>query len=452
MKKHLAFLYSVLFSMLWCGVVGLIRTRYASLHLLEKNKALLESGRVALPGAGHIDTLASWAPAFAGALFFALALGVGYGAVSFLYGYQWRRIPRRFWSWAALPLAILPFVALYRNEWDTHVALTLAGATGVIFGLKAEGEAAFDRKKALTAVLAAILIAIGFLPWATAREGAFTRIRDTVLLNFDALRPVSDFYYRWTLYPAEAIKPVDIRTQPGAAVEEKLRAEFCPSAWQLGIVCMPPGAGGYDFVVKPEAENAVLVSGSARMVWDYSSMEANAANFKNFGDATDTARILRRSTAISLTWLLPLAILAALSYGCLMLGRNNPTYAVIAAFAIAAATGYLGMAGSGREELDRLANGGSSFEEVSAALNSPYPVKRLYGAVAAGRDPEPHSARLMRALTDPVVNVRYNAALSLGGLRTEEAKKRLSAILASDEEWYVKFRAYSALAQLGWMN
>lgn len=438
--------------MMFCGVVGLIRTRYAALHLLAKNKALLDAGRVALPGVGHMETLASWAPAFAGALFFALALGAGYGAVSFLYGYQWRRIPRRFWSWAALPLAILPFVALYRNEWDTHVALTLAGATGVIFGLKAEGETAFDRKKALTALLAAVLVAAGFLPWATAREGAFTRIRDSVLLKYDALRPISDFYYRWTLYPAEAIKPVDVRTMPGAAVEDKLRGEFCPSAWRLGIVCLPPNAGEYDFVVKEEAERAVLVSGSARMVWDYSSMEANAADFKNFGDTLDTARILRRSTAISLTFLLPLALLAALAYGCLSIGRGSDIRAILTAFSVAAIVGYAGTAGSDREALDRLAFGGASVEEVSSALDSPSPVFRLYGAMAAGRDPEPHAAKLMRALTDPVVNVRYNAALSLGNLSTDEARKRLSTVLSSGEEWYVKYRAYSALSQLGWMN
>lgn len=451
MKKHTAFLSAVGVSMLVCGTLGLIRTRYAALHLLAKNKALIEAGRVALPGNGHLETLASWSPAFAGALFFALALGLGYGAVSYFYGYQWRYVHRRYWTGMAFPLAVLPFMALYRNELDTHLVLVLAGVGGVIFGLKAEGGEAFDKKGALAAGLAALLIAVGFLPWVTAEEGAFKRLRDNVLLKSDALMSVNDFYYRWTLYPAEAIKPVDIRTQPGAAVDEKLRGEFCASAWKLGVVCMPPNTPVYDFIVREEAETPTLISGKSRMRWDYKSMESNAAAFKTFGDELDTSRTLRRSTAVSLNYLMPLALLGSLAWLASKVGEKKRTLTIAAAFVFAALIGYAGMAGNSAAEFQHLANGKADKAQVDAALDSPDPAYRLYGAIAAGKNPAAYEQKLYRALTDPIMNVRYNAALSLGGLRTEEAQKRLLAVVAGDEEWYVKFRAYAALGGMGWM-
>ncbi|MHB8766148.1 MAG: hypothetical protein ACYDA8_17665, partial [Deferrisomatales bacterium] len=96
-------------SVVWgslCGAwFGAFRTREAALHLLAKNEALALGNLPALPGAGFLGELSSWAPAAAGAGFYGLSLGLGAGTLLGLWAAGTRRLPGRagrFAPWAAL--------------------------------------------------------------------------------------------------------------------------------------------------------------------------------------------------------------------------------------------------------------------------------------------------------------------------------------------------------------
>jgi HEAT repeat protein len=89
-------------------------------------------------------------------------------------------------------------------------------------------------------------------------------------------------------------------------------------------------------------------------------------------------------------------------------------------------------------------------EALRQGLDSADPVRRFYavrGTRAAGPAAAPF---LLRALEDPVINVRYGAAEALGAVPAPVVADRLLAVLASREEWYVKERAYASLWRLGW--
>jgi len=451
MKLFKGYLAALGSAMTCAGILGLAATRYSTLHLLAKNRALLAAGRVALPGSGHLETMAAWSPALAGGLFFALVLGFGYGSFAYFYGLSWRFIPRRYWTMAATPFAILPFMALYRNEWNMYLALTFISAFAVIFALKTQLETtAFSRKALVTPLAAFFLIALGFLPWLALKQGPFVKVRDAYLLDSSLLRPLNDFYYRWTLYPAEAIKPLDLSTQPGAAVEEGLRDRFCPEAWSLGIVCMPKDAPSYDFVVKAEGDRILLAAKESKMYWKPGDTEANGEYFKIFADGADPSRILRRTTSISLFILTPLTLLILLAWAVRSVA-GKPATVLGAAAVLAVIIGYMGMPDRADALRYRLFSGEGTREEILAALKDADPALRFYGAKAAGADPRGYPTELMRALDDEVVNVRYSAATALGGLDTPESRTRLMAVVAGTDYWYVKYRAYNSLAKLGWL-
>ena len=75
-------------------ILGAVRTREAALHLLDKNRLLVNAGHFAVPGEFHWDAMAAWPTALIGGLFYALTLGLGGAAVSYAWGRLLTPLPR----------------------------------------------------------------------------------------------------------------------------------------------------------------------------------------------------------------------------------------------------------------------------------------------------------------------------------------------------------------------
>jgi hypothetical protein len=190
------------------------------------------------------------------------------------------------------------------------------------------------------------LCAVGLVPWALAPEGPFTRLRDQVLFETPAGLAVDQFYYRWTLYPAEALKPLAAKTQPLAAVSPELapgrRSRWCAEARRLGVLCVD-GAGtdpGVDLTVAPEGKTLVLAAGATRLPWPRDAA-GQGETWRQFSAARDTHRALRRATGIALfvgcplglCWLLTSATLGVASRFPPGLRRRLAAGVLAAAFA-----------------------------------------------------------------------------------------------------------------------
>lgn len=449
----------VFLSQLWgilCGAtLGAVLTGRATLHLLAKNQALEAAGVVPLPGTGHWETMASWAPAAAGAVFFGLSLGLGAGTVAGLWCTLTRAIPGRIGN--GLPwLVLLPALAAL-GYGDPLLGSALAViATGSLV-------VAFARKRLrgrLIAVRAGLtfVIALGLIPWATASEGAFTRLRDLYLLENPLGRLVNEAYYLWTLYPAETLKSLLATTQPTAAVRDGLNAPnretFCDSALPLGILCVSPATSGWDFQVD---DGPVLTRGVVREPWP-GDRQGREEAWRRFSSRTDADGPLRRATGFALFVGCPVGLCWLLSGVVIHLADPlpNPPARNAARFALAGALAAV-LAASSRPDpalasartLAQQKNG-PAMEEVEALLASEDPVLRFYGARAARRAGPGVSDVLVDALSDPVINVRYAAAEALGHVGGPQAREALRAVLRGSEEWYVKERAYAALWKLGW--
>jgi hypothetical protein len=438
-----------------CGAaLGALRTRDAALHLLAKNRALEEAGFVPLPGAGHWDTLASWLPGAAGALFFGLSLGLGAGILLGLWARSTRALPSpagRIVPWAVLAV---PLWALGAGDPGLAAALA-AAAVGAVWsqGSTRPPDTRAGLLRAL--VLAPLLTAL--LPWATAGEGPFTRLRDRFLLTSPMGTAANTFYYRWTLYPAEALKPLTALSQPTAAVSPAVlpgdRDRFCRQGLRWGLLCVN-GEAGADVEVLPGDSPLELVRGRARVQWP-EDPSAQGDAWVALSAASDPGGPLRRTTYWALFLGCPLALCwgfssLALSAGALLGGRRGVLACLGTAGLLAASLGAAGLPDRSLDELrEQLAAEPPDPGEVRAALGSSSAVIRFYGTRAAG-PARLEIGLLAEALSDPLINVRYAAAEALGRVGGPRARELLLEIVGSPEEWYVKERAYASLWRLGW--
>ena len=438
------------------GALGAARTREAALHLLEKNRALLELGVPALPGNGHLGTLASWAPAGAGAVFFGLSLGLGGAALVGLARTGLRALPSRAGLVAPWALLALPLAAAAAG--DAGLAAFLAA---LVLGALVFAPDPPPPRTLLLRIGAAAVAALGLLPWTTTPEGPFTRFRDRVLLSSPGGPGLvaNELYYRWTLYPAEALKPLDARTQP--TVEADLpgpaREAFCSDAARLGLVCLPPGAGGADCRATRAEGAVILAAGSARVVWP-GSPGAQQEAWRRLAASADGARALRRATAAGLFWGWPAALLWSLSGLALALsgwvprGPSRVAAALVCAALLGGLVGAVSLPPPWMKAL-RAALGPAGRPDpgtLEVHLQGERPVERLYAVRAARRLGPRGEPWLIDALSDPVINVRYEAASGLGATGGPRAREVLVQILESPEPWYVKERAYAGLRRLGW--
>ncbi len=445
-----------LVGILAAAVLGALRTRESALRLLEKNRVFLDAGLPALPGPGHLETLASWAPPAAGAVFFGLSLGLGTAAVLGVAVATARMLPGRVGRSAPWLVLALPAAAWAYGDPQLALFLLCASAATLVWTHPPR-----DRRSVLLRAAAGAVAALGLVPWARAPEGAFTRVRDRILLAAPSGPGLwmNHLYYRWTLYPAEVLKPLDARSQPWVRPElpGPERLSFCRQVLRFGALCAdgPPGAA--DVVAHRAGDRIILEADGVRVPWPSDPVQ-QGKSWRWLARDADRARALRRATALALFAGGPIALAwtlggIALRVGSWIPGRRKRVLFVLLCAgllggAVAAASipppwlrGARHLAASSRAPPEA---------DVDSLLRSPRPVLRLYGARLASRLGPRGESWLLRALEDPVINVRYTAALGLGRTGGARARQALLGLLGSRGEWYVKERAYAALWRMGW--
>ncbi|HSH70282.1 MAG TPA: HEAT repeat domain-containing protein [Deferrisomatales bacterium] len=450
---------SQLWGLLCGGALGAVRTRQAATHLLAKNHLLEAAGLPHLPGAGHWEVLSSSAPAWAGAVFFGLSLGLGVGSLCAVWCRVTRRIPGPGGRWLPRLVLALPLPALAAG--DPALAGCLFAIAG---GSLALHRAAQPPRPLVWRLVLLAICAGGLIPWALAPEGPFTRLRDQVLFTNAVGLAVDQFYYRWTLYPAEVLKPLAARTQPLAAVSPELpgpqRRRWCNEVRRLGVLCVDAtgaAAGGVDLTVAPDAGAVVLVSGTTRLPWPQGAADQQQT-WQQLSTARDVNRALRRATGLALFVGCPLGLCWLLTSVALRLACVFPSELrrrLAAAVLTAVVTAGLGAAGRADPAVvtlrDRLVEAPpATAEDLGQRLRSPRVVERFYAARAGRHLGSAGEAPLLEALSDPVINVRYAAAQALGEVGGTAARTTLNELLAQPEEWYVKERAYASLRRIGW--
>jgi len=472
---------------------------YSSNGHLHKNLIAMQEAEYQLlvPNKLVMPTLLEWKPAFCGGLFFTLTIGAGLSFTGWLTVFLWRAFPKhRPFTFSAF-LLFGGYMLFRLNDHGMNLPVTficavipaVAGLAAHQFYAKLPNTAIGDYKIALLHIMVIAIIAIIWMPKAS--NDVFTTIRDHLLLTSSLGQKINDFYYRYTLYPAESFKTLDQKmlktvsiSAPDNNLEQRLENRLRAEDY------LPVDTHPADLMVTQE-DNHLIFKTRSRIVHTTTVsdfLKAPSRHLDTVSKNSDRKHFFRKMTFISLIIISPLLCYILLHAIFTMLLFFIPSASVRSACAalvclvaggMAALPVYHDMAGditpfgmkryldSNRWQdrvsaLKYLANEDVS-EEIAENIamdetgnlfrltTSPWIAERYWLAKAAGNSPLLTSKHIaLRLLEDDQPNVACMALYSLGKQGDTTVIPLIIDHIKESTHWYVQWYAYKAIKRLGW--
>jgi len=467
MKRHLKSSAACLLALGLFHLGATFFVRMSNAFLFEKTRAITAAGFLALPNPMTQPALDSWEAALCGALFFtltsgALALVTGLVAPTlYRQGFLSRKV--------AIGLhGLLLSGALLSLGITVKTLPLLLGATGVYLVLLPSGEQRERPRLAPLLFHALIPLALALCIAGThllLPRGLFSGFRDAFLFDNPAGNAVRHIYYTYTLFPAEAFKAMNQKSQVTLKVTES-EAGVPSAVRRLGH--LPVAGGPTDYTLTATKKTVTVTS-----LWTKHTVPAElfyadpVKVFRAFSTEADPFGPLRSLTWFALFTAFPLLFylifhaLFTLIAGCV---RPMPTAARIATvgvassaliFVILLAVG-LSLPTQTTQALDALSKtkekGPSAEEVISRAAVHPSTLVRYRAAMAAHRIRNPNVKKnILTGLSqDPDTNVVCQALGAMGQTRDRRYLKPLEEAVRTRPEWYVQWYGYRAMRRLGW--
>jgi hypothetical protein len=472
-------------------ILAVIQVYLSNIDLHNTVSAVSAAGYVAIPNNQVLPSLRHLWPAFAGGLFFTLSIGAAVSLGSMAAAWFWARAfnCRKF------------ILILFLLAWAGFLAsLNIRGFTlmptlyfllipPVLFLLTAKGGSQTNiQSKVLSRVACLLPIPLLALLWFTQFDDAmFVDLRDNLLLSNVIGQKFCQFYYNYTLYPAEAFKSLDqksIRTCrldniPNRAIYTKLVNNLLANDY------FPlPDTDPVDLTISQKEDFLSFEAGDRRIFQVSVNRFIDGPNksLHRYSQATDRHTVFRQFTFLSILIGFPVLIYIVVHtvFYCLGIIFLNRIAAALTASAMCLLIGVIVLI---YFQANRSAN--IQIGDISEALNSEnvyariaalkiierkkleiagyreYPLLRksripqerywFVRALAVSRRPATFFD-LLTFINDQNINVRSMAFYSLG-LRNNRAA--IGPILKKIEvslDWYTQMYAYKALRTLGWMQ
>ncbi|MFP4159427.1 MAG: HEAT repeat domain-containing protein [Desulfobacterales bacterium] len=460
----------------------------SNLELQIELSVLKASGYLVIPNKHVLDGMDGLMPAFCGAVFFTVTAGAALSLAGFFAAWLKKRIfaESRFFS-ALITAAWLAGAAACNLEGlNPGFTIVFLAVPAAVFAASvrcmntAQPGDGYVRTAHIIAVIAA---AIAWLP--CLQQDVFLDIRDRVLLSNPAGRQVNEFYYTYTLYPAEIIKPPAARLLNACTIENEssevlarnlsgrlIEFDFLPvSNANAARITVRAGALGFEF-----ARDGKVLFETERD--DFFSRPGTT--LETFSELADKSQFLRLFTLAGLASGFPLGLYIFVHCGMcvgLWFVRSIPLRSAAASaicLVLAAAflvPFYAEETEPGDIESIRAAIESDNWYEQRSGLKaiavqnrdpvdlqitreltkSPHVAVRYWMARALRESDSPEALSMLITMThDPSPNVAcmaYAGLAATGDSRTAEfIRRRINGI----EHWYVQQYAYKAMRQLGW--
>jgi hypothetical protein len=471
-------------------VIATLQVHASNLRLFESLSAVAAAGFATVPNAIALPGLRAWETAMAGGWLFTLTVGAAVALLTVAAAAFWCGSSATRRTRTVMVLGVWAGVLLLFNlrGFDPWASLYVAAVPPPVFLLDATRPRAFREENArLRAGCRTLPVLLLALAWSTQYDrGLFIDLRDHLLMSNPVGRKVSSFYYRYTLYPAEAFKRLDQKqirtfhlTHPAGPQDWVARA----SAVLVRNDYLPVPAGiPADLGIAVDGER-ILFSREGRIVLGIGleRFYADPAGvLREISRLSDHQAIFRSFTFAGVLFAFPIALWIMLfaavrvAAGAVFDGRRAELLA--AAAGLLAGLGLLvGFAAS--REPEPAADGLSAalaaprwqvrvaalktvperrvdiaqLGPLDALAASPYPQERywLAQALSANRGPAA-SVLLRRLLEDPNLNVQTQAIEALARQGRRQAIGEILRRFETSPEWYVQSYAYRALKELGW--
>ncbi|MBF0451823.1 MAG: HEAT repeat domain-containing protein [Candidatus Magnetomorum sp.] len=207
-----------LFLITSCGVclsqlIATIQVYCSNLRLAEQINAVKANGYVAIPNLHVLSHLESIQTAFFSGLFFTGTIGLGIIAITCLLSWFWvhKTNKNKLILGCILLQWGLAFFQSNVNGWSpfSWYLILLAPLVFILCGVIPAGVDSAINKPLLFWIVPFVFTALFIL--GTGRSVSFISIRDYLLLPNSFGNTCNDFYYRYTLFPSEIIKPFSLK-------------------------------------------------------------------------------------------------------------------------------------------------------------------------------------------------------------------------------------------------
>ena len=479
----------VLLGLVTAQVVATIHVSLSNADLLRTLTLIRDAGYLPVPGAGIMDQLQGFKPAFFGGLFFTLSAGAGISLLPLAAAWCWDRLLHRkrpyLMLWLILWAGALVIVNLRGLCPVASLYYLLVPPVVFVSALKwlpgpVQQRGRLDRTGAfLPLLLLAVL-------WTSQVDGRFfSDFRDHLLLATPSGTKINDFYYRYTLHPAEVFKSLDQKLLKTAEIEG-IPQEPVVRALKRTLLnydyCPVGGGEAVDLKIEQRGTDLILGHGgrAAMRTTLQAFLSRPASVLRDFSQKADRYAFFRHFTFYSLLVGLPLtlylfllallcllsnlflrprtAILLA-SVLCLLIGvaflvlfqQNRPVTVGKSGLqeALGSPDWHRRVAALRAAEQERLEV--SQFKSYRDLLTSPLVPERYWLARALGVSRRTETYQdLLALLDDPHPNVVSMAFYALGERGDQGAIKVIIERIKTQNDWYSQWYAYKALRKLGW--
>ncbi len=479
----------ILLGLVAAQIIASLHVHFSSMALHDTMEALRERGYLTVPNSHVLHSLTDWKQAVLGGLFFTLSIGAFLTLLSLAASWlRHRFLPR---GKALLAFFVAPWLVLLLalNSRGFLLMATLYALVIPPLVFSAASRWLFTKNRigqyrlTFLQILAPLLLA---LLWGTQVDGSFfVDVRDYLLLPHSAGTKINDFYYRYTLYPAETFKSMDQKllravylghlrsSAVSMALErELLKRDYLPVKEER-LADLVIGEKNHEFLLQHGGKIILRVSPQQLLA-------SPAGLLADFSRKTDHYRFFREFTFISL--LIGFPLLLYLLLNALLFLLFIPIFSAVRSRMLAALLCLL--AGMllfllfwqwraqvvDESSLDKFLQTGDWRKQVAALkfieskrlevarypgyrrlLGSSCPPEKYWLAKALGVSREPETfGELVSFLDDPHPTVVSATFQALAKRRDPAAIPIILARIEASTDWYQQWNAYKTLKALGW--
>ena len=489
MNKCLYPAKTLFLGLLTCQVIATIQVYLSNTGLYCNLMNITSAGYLAIPNQHVRQSLIEISPALCGGLFFTLSVGAGLSLISLAGAWIWDRLFSR--KTIFLLLFLVPWMAVL-------VKVNLKGFCPIVttyfllipiivfVATLRWMPAQAGQGVWLTRIVHLVSIIVLASLWVSQMDShLFINLRDHLLLSNGVGTKINDFYYKYTLYPAEVFKSLDQKTLKTCSLErinKKTVAGMLEKELHNHDYLSIKGNTQVDLIIT-EQDGILSFKNRGKTILrtplkDFFSRPAN--RLREISSITDRYGFFRQFTFYSLLIGFPITlyvIFSALFCSVFYSYLDFKTSSIIAAsLCFLAGVTLLFFSHPGETEkiqvkdLPKAMASGRWQDRIAALrliqqkrmeigkfqiyqrmLKSPHIAERYWLANALGVSRQPDTYKdLLILLDDLHPNVVCMAFHALGQRGNKKAITEILKRIETSDHWYEQWYAYRALRTLGW--
>jgi len=487
-----SFFSTVLTGLSIAQLVAMAQVYFSNRQLFGEVSALHQAGYLAIPTLQSLAQLGNVGPTVFGGLFFTLSTGAGLTLATIGAVWVWHNLSRRNRPISILLITIwvagLLMVNLNGFNLFGSLYFALIPASVSLVYLRCLPPK-YDHKGVLNRLLPLYPLACLAVIWGIqADNNLFINVRDFLLLSNPVGKSVNDFYYRYTLYPAEAFKSLEQKLQRPIRLTDIRPAVLARRvAFQMRYrdYLVVGDDEPVDLQIKQAGDHLDWLNNGTRIlaIKPESFLSKPNSVIAQYSRQTDRSAFLRTFTFYGILLAFPILLYGGF-FGILRLLTGlflHPSRATLFSSVLCFIIGILLLVpvyqGSRRpvnsenlaaaldatdwrdrtaalKLIERLQLEITVFPSYAKSITSHHLPERYWLAHALGVSKDDRTIEdLFTLLGDPQPNVVCQALYALGNRGGDRKSNIIETILAkihSTDSWYVQRYAYLALRSLGW--